>query len=116
MFSAAHPEDLRRELSDIVLVLKDALTSTQWYDLGLQIGLPSSILDIIAAHPSTDDHGRMMLNQWLQLDLAASWDKLAAALTTIGQKAAATTIRSQFVKVAICGSKSDSEPECMLST
>ena len=89
----------RPELKDIVLVLKDA-NITEWYNLGLQLGLPSSTLDTVAAHPNTDDHGRMILSEWLQTDPDASWEKLAAAMTTIGQKAIATTIRSQFVKVA----------------
>ena len=90
--------DARPELKDIVLVLKDA-NITEWYNLGLQLGLPAALLDTITAHPDIEDHGRMMLSKWLETDPDASWEKLAAAMTTIGQKATATTIRRQFVKV-----------------
>ena len=85
----------RPELKAIVLVLKDA-NIAEWHDLGLQLGLPSSTLNtILAAHPNTDDHGRMMLSlsEWLETDPDASWEKLAAAMATIGQKAIASTIR-----------------------
>ena len=114
IFSAAHPDDLERELPDIVLLLKDALTGTQWYDLGLQLRLPSSTLDTIATH-SDHEQNLMMLREWLQTDPEASWDKLADALTMIGQKATATTTRCQL---AIHGSKSDSKPTilCMSNT
>ncbi len=64
---STRPEDLEVELRDVILVLKD-VAGTQWYDLGLQLRLSPSILDTIAAHNNVDDHKRMMLRKWLQID------------------------------------------------
>ena len=88
-------KDLELELRDIVLTLKD-VSGTQWYDLGLQLELPPSTLDTIAAHHNVDDHKRMMLRKWLQGDPEASWEKLAAALTLTGHETTASVIRRRF--------------------
>ena len=96
---STRPEDLEVELREVVLALKD-IAGTQWYDLGLQLRLSPSILDTIAAHHNVDDHKRMMLRKWLQIDPGASWEKLAAALALIGHETAAAKVRSQFVKIA----------------
>ena len=88
-------KDLELELRDVVLALKD-VSGTQWYDLGLQLELPPSTLDTIAAHHNVDGHKRMMLRKWLQSDPEASWEKLAIALTLTGYKTAAAVIRRQF--------------------
>ena len=90
------PKDLEVELRDVVLALKD-VAGTQWYDLGLQLKLPPSTLDAIAAdHQATDDCKRAMLRKWLQSDPEATWERLAAALTLTGHKTAAAVIRRQF--------------------
>ena len=96
---STRPEDLEVELREVVLALKD-VAGTQWYDLGLQLRLSPSILDTIAAHHNVDDHKRMMLRKWLQIDPGASWERLAAALALIGHETTAAKVRSQFVKVA----------------
>ena len=96
---STRPEDLEVELREVVLALKD-VAGTQWYDLGLQLRLSPSILDTIAAHHNVDDHKRMMLRKWLQIDPGASWESLAAALAIIGHETTAAKVRSQFVKVA----------------
>ena len=97
---STHPEDLELQLRDVVIALKD-VAGTQWYDIGLQLKLPPSILDTIAAHHNADDHKRMMLRKWLQSDPEASWERLAAALTLAGHESAAANVRSQFVRVAV---------------
>ena len=61
------PRDLELELREVVIALKD-VAGKQWYDLGLQLRLPPSILDSIASHPDAEDHKRMMLRRWLQYD------------------------------------------------
>ena len=88
-------KDLEVELRDVVVALKD-IAGTQWYDLGLQLQLSPFTLDTIAAHHNVDDHKRMMLRKWLQIDPEASWEKLAAALALIGHKTIAAVIRRQF--------------------
>ena len=89
-----HPSDLELKLQHAVVSVKDV---TEWYDLGLQLGLPDSTLASIASHPDVKGHKRTMLSEWLQYDPEASWEKLASALTTIGKKVIAANIRRQFL-------------------
>ena len=89
------PSDLRLpELKDVVIAVKDVV---EWYDLGLQLGLPDATLASIATHPDIEGHRRMMLSKWLQYDPKASWEKLAAALSKIGKNVIAANVRRQFV-------------------
>ena len=91
------PKDLELELHEVVIAVND-VAGEQWYDLGLQLRLPTSILDFITSHP-VDVRKRMMLGKWLQYDPEASWEKLSCALTLIGHKNTAANIRSQFVRI-----------------
>ncbi len=93
------PEDLELELRDVIIALTD-VGGREWYDLGLQLHLSPSTLDTIAAHPNVEDHKLMMLKKWLHQDPDASWEKLASALTLIGHKATAASVRNQFVSTA----------------
>ena len=94
-------KDLEVELRDVIVALKD-VAGTQWYDLGLQLKLPPSILDTIASdHQTADDCKRIMLRKWLQSDPEASWEKLAAALTLTGHETTAAVIRRQFSLISI---------------
>ena len=93
------PEDLELELRDIIVALAD-VGGREWYDLGLQLHLSPSTLDTIAAHPNVEDHKLMMLKKWLHQDPEASWEKLASALTLIGHKTTAASVRNQFVSTA----------------
>ena len=58
-----------------MVAIKDV---TKWYDLGLQLGLPESTLDLIATHPDIEGHLQTMLSKWLRSDTEARWEKLAA--------------------------------------
>ena len=89
--------DLELKLQRVVIAVKDV---TEWYELGLQLGLPDSALRLVAAHPDIMGHKRTMLSEWLQYDPEASWEKLAGALTTIGKNVIAANIRSHFVRAA----------------
>ena len=88
------PSDIKLELKDIVLAVREV---TEWHDLGLQLGLPEYVLKVIASHPNVEEHQRMMLSKWLESDPLASWEKLAAALFTIGKKVCAENVRRQFL-------------------
>ena len=90
------PSDIKLnlQLKDVVVAVREV---TEWYDLGLQLGLPDYVLKEIAAHPNIEEHRRMMLSKWLEFDPSASWEKLAAALFTIGKKVSAENVRRQFV-------------------
>ena len=86
--------ELKLELKDVVIAVKDV---TEWYDLGLQLGLPDSTLALIARDPDVAGRLRMMLSKWLQFDTEASWEKLAAALAVIGKNVLAENVRRQFM-------------------
>ena len=95
----AMSDNVEFELQHIVVAVKDAIT--KWHDLGLQLGLPDSILMSIHHDPDTESHLRIMLSKWLSYDPKASWEKLANALTTIDMKAIAANIRSKYMKATI---------------
>ena len=88
------PSDIKLELKDVVLAVREV---TEWHDLGLQLGLPDYVLKVIASHPNVEEHQRMMLSKWLESDPLASWEKLAAALFTLGKKVSAENVRRQFL-------------------
>jgi hypothetical protein len=87
-------------LQHVVLAVSDVV---EWFNLGLQLGLPRATLELIAADPNTKDiksQRLAMLSGWLKYDTAASWEKLAAALVAIGENVAAANVRSKYMKVA----------------
>ena len=88
--------DLEFKLQHVVIAVQDV---AEWFDLGLQLGLPSATLRLIAADPNIKDiksQRLAMLSEWLKRDTAAGWDKLATALTTMGENVVADNVRSQF--------------------
>ena len=87
------PSELEFKLQHIVIAVKDV--ATEWYDIGLQLGLPDSILKLIGSSPDIEGHLRMMLSKWLDYDPEASWDKLANVLNTMGKNAIAANMRSK---------------------
>ena len=89
------PSDLDFKLQHIVIAVQDV---GEWYNLGLQLGLPDSTLATIASHPDVSGHKRRMLSEWLKRDTEASWDKLAGALSMIGENVVSANIRSRFMK------------------
>ena len=95
-----HPSELEFKLNNVVLAVSDV---AEWFDLGLQLGLPSTTLRLIAADPNIKDiksQRLAMLSEWLKYDTAASWEKLAAALATIGENVVADNVKRQFVKIS----------------
>ena len=88
--------DINLELRDVVLAVKDV---TEWYDLGLQLGLEDSLLASIAKHPDYEGHRRMMLGKWLSSDTEASWEKLTAALDKINHRVTAENIRHKYLGI-----------------
>jgi hypothetical protein len=44
-----------------------------------------------------------MLSEWLKRDTEASWDKLAGALSVIGENVVAANVRSRFMKAGAAG-------------
>ena len=114
------PSELEFKLNNVVLAVNDV---AEWFDLGLQLGLPSATLRLIAADPNIKDiksQRLAMLSEWLKYDTAASWEKLAAALVTIGENVVAAEVKSQFMKANNALSTavpdiSEDEKTCMFS-
>ena len=93
------PSELELKLNNVVPAVSDV---AEWFELGLQLGLPSATLTLIAADTNIIDiksKRRAMLSEWLKYDTAASWEKLAAALATIGENVVAANVRSQFMMI-----------------
>ena len=93
------PSDIEFKLQHVVIAVQDV---AEWFDLGLQLGLPSATLRLIAADPNIKDiksQRLVMLSEWLKRDTAAGWEKLAAALSTVGENVVADNVRSQFMKI-----------------
>ena len=91
--------ELELKLNNVVLAVSNV---AEWFDLGLQLGLPSATLRLITAEPNIKDiksQRLAMLSEWLKYDTAASWEKLAAALATIGENVAAANVRSRFMRI-----------------
>ena len=63
---------------------------TEWYQLGLQLGVtPFKLKEIERDYPhDTQRHKSEVLNWWLQNAQEASWEKLAQALEAMGGYAA----------------------------
>ena len=89
------------KLKDLVIALKDLV---ECHALGLQLGLPESTLKLIDKHHDSKEHLRMMLSEWLQFDIEASWEKLTAALNKIGKNAIADNVRREFLGSDTCTS------------
>ena len=116
------PDDVEFKLQHVVVAVSDVV---EWFDLGLQLGLPSATLRLIAADPNTKDiksQRLAMLSEWLKYDTAASWDKLSAALVAIGERVAADNvmIRSNYIMKVVTAEStakpdiSEDEKTCML--
>ena len=91
--------ELELKLNNVVLAVSNV---AEWFALGLQLGLPSATLRLIAADPNIKDirsQRLAMLSEWLKYDSAASWEKLAAALASIGENVAADNVRSRFMRI-----------------
>ena len=51
--------DIELKLQHVVVAVKDV---TEWYDLGLQLGLSDASLRLIASNPDIEGRMRMMLS------------------------------------------------------
>ena len=74
--------------------------ATDWYDLGVQLGIPYQQLNII----QINNPGNIqmcctrMFQHWLQVDTTANWNKLIKALEDINHNALAETIRKEILQ------------------
>ena len=84
----------RVQLKDVVNIVKGVV---EWYGLGLQLDVPVEKLDAIEAqHLDPEESLRRVLHDWLQLDVTASYAKLANALDAVNRKVVAEDVRRRF--------------------
>ncbi|XP_019859060.1 PREDICTED: uncharacterized protein LOC109587263 [Amphimedon queenslandica] len=86
-----------RDLVGIVQVLKDSSFQTiKWFDLGLYLGLTYNNLKMIEIMYPRDAEQclRECLAKWLT-DIEATWDKLAIAVSEVGETSVAEYIRAE---------------------
>ena len=74
-------DDQRPKSRDLQRFLTDYCK--HWKDIGLILGLQSSVIDIVAsAHPMQDrECFREILEKWLQLNVEVTWANLELAIT-----------------------------------
>ena len=78
--------------------LRDLLNNvktTNWYHLGLELGIGSDDLDIIQKH-EVEDRLRLMFQKWLQVSEDHSWRMVCNALRTIGENSLAAKLTGKF--------------------
>ena len=72
----------------------------EWYNLGLQLGLTESVLDIIDKDDGRDSSTckRKMFSKWLSSNKDASYLDLVDALVAIDKKDIAENVSQKFCK------------------
>lgn len=87
-----------------IQVLSEELsTVTDWYQLGMKLGVPDHKLDEIQRNHPTDGVSRWrdeVLSLWLRLTPNASWKNVIRALQRMGEKALAESIRHRYIRGA----------------
>ena len=91
---------MKPELKDLVLV-----KTTKWYNLGLQLGIEDTELDVIEENSPKDIDAckRKMFKAWLRITPNPSYQKLVEALQTVGEISEADHLCKKYSKI-IAGS------------
>ena len=73
---------MKPQLKDLVLV-----QTTKWYNLGLQLGIKDTELDVIEENnpKDIDTCKRKMFKAWLRITPSPSYQQLVEALQTVGE-------------------------------
>ena len=84
------------------MILLDDLTGLRRsYDLGIQLGVPESVLNDIEVDfkHSVADRRRATIREWLRIDEQPSWSKLIRALIAISERHLARNIALKYGKL-----------------
>ena len=87
-----------------------SLTLEKAKDLVFQLGVPLNVLDNIEARYNGEDRKFHFIQQWLDSDVSASWEKLASALERIGMSVLAAEIRQKIAQEPTMAAPAQSEP------
>ena len=73
-------------------------TVSDWYQLGLKLGVPDVELDEIQRNNSFPERKQEALKLWLQLKPDASWISVERALIRMGEKTLAKRIQRTYLR------------------
>ena len=93
---------------DLKILSNELATVSDWYVLGLKLGLRPDQLRAIQSNNPTAGVERWkpeMLDKWLRTDSNASWENVMSALQSMGEDAVAKRITQKYVqaKEAVTG-------------
>ena len=88
-------EEGRPQISELAVV---PIQPSQWYTLGLALGLGEEVLARIEEEQARKlaKCKRAMFRKWLELNPTASWKDVVKALTDIGEEETAERVRMEF--------------------
>ena len=104
---------MKPQLKDLVLV-----KTTAWYDLGLQLGIEDTDLDVIEENNPKDINTckRKMFKAWLKITPNPSYQQLVEALQTVGEISEANHLCKKYSKIMTelkCLDIKLSAPDCL---
>ena len=81
-------------LKDLAII---PIQDTQWYSLGVRLGVQHDVLDSIEANYSNPNRRkRQMFKRWLEISPNPSWNTLLAALDEIGATEISECVREEY--------------------
>ena len=80
--------------------LVDNISTTEWFRLGLKLGLKEDDLDIIDSDKKLDARGALMavLRKWLRQSDNSTWRAVVQAVRDIGEEKKARDLEDKFCK------------------
>ena len=87
---------MKPQLKDLVLV-----KATKWYNLGLQLGIEDTELDMIEENnpKDIDTCKRKMFNAWRRITPSPSYQQLVEALVALGETSEADRLCKKYGKI-----------------
>ena len=78
--------------------LLDNVKTTEWFHLGLKLGIKQEALAVIQSNKKLDASGALMkvLQKWLQVCEGPTWVAMVAALREIGEGSLAKKLEDKF--------------------
>ena len=78
--------------------LLDNISTTEWFRLGLKLGLTSDELEVIESDKKSDSSGALMavLRKWLKQSDNPTWRAVVGAMRDIGEVKKARDLEDKF--------------------
>ena len=97
------PDSESSDVLNVKNLFSELTTVTDWYQLGVYLGLQTHKLDKIQqdhAHQGNDRQMLVMLGLWLRRTQNATWDNVVSALEQMGVNRVADSIRQKHLRRA----------------